>query len=60
MAARDDALNDLSRLDEQQGRVMEFRFFGGLATEEIVLALGISPSTIKWDWNVAKARLTRQ
>ena len=60
MVALDDALNDLSRLDEQQGRVMELRFFGGLATEEIALVLGISPSTVKRDWNVAKAWLTRQ
>jgi DNA-directed RNA polymerase specialized sigma24 family protein len=36
------------------------RFFGGLATEEIALVLGISPSTVKRDWNVAKAWLTRQ
>jgi RNA polymerase sigma factor (TIGR02999 family) len=59
MVALDDALNDLSRLDEQQGRVVELRFFGGLATEEIALVLGISASTVKRDWNVAKAWLTR-
>jgi RNA polymerase sigma factor (TIGR02999 family) len=58
--ALDDALNDLSRMDEQQGRVVELRFFGGLATEEIALVLNISPSTVKRDWNVAKAWLTRQ
>ena len=32
--ALDDALNALSQLDEQQGRVVELCFFGGLATEE--------------------------
>ena len=58
--ALDDALNDLSSLDEQQGRIVELRFFGGLATEEIAEVLGISPSTVKRDWNVAKAWLTRQ
>lgn len=59
MVALDDALNDLSHLDERQGCVVELRFFGGLATEEIALVLGISPSTVERDWNVAKAWLTR-
>jgi RNA polymerase sigma factor (TIGR02999 family) len=60
VVALDDALNDLSSLDEQQGHIVELRFFGGLATEEIAEVLGISPSTVKRDWNVAKAWLTRQ
>ena len=65
MPARDvlalnDALDDLTRLDEQQGRIVEMRFFGGLATEEIALVLDISASTVKRDWNVAKAWLTRE
>jgi RNA polymerase sigma factor (sigma-70 family) len=47
-------------LDEQQGRIVEMRFFGGLATDEIAKVLGISASTVKRDWNVAKAWLTRQ
>jgi RNA polymerase sigma-70 factor, ECF subfamily len=59
VVALDDALTDLSNLDEQQGRIVELRFFGGLATEEIALVLDISPSTVKRDWNVAKAWLTR-
>jgi RNA polymerase sigma factor (TIGR02999 family) len=60
LLALDDALNDLSRLDEQQGRVVELRFFGGLATEEIAEVLSISCSTVRRDWNVAKLWLTRQ
>jgi RNA polymerase sigma factor (TIGR02999 family) len=60
VVALDDALNGLSRLDEQQGHIVELRFFGGLATEEIAEVLGISPSTVKRDWNVAKAWLTRE
>jgi len=58
--ALNDALDDLSRLDEQQGRIVEMRFFGGLSSEEIAPVLGISVSTVKRDWNVAKAWLTRQ
>ena len=60
IVALDDALNGLAKLDEQQGRIVELRFFGGLATEEFAQVLGISPSTVKRDWNVAKAWLTRQ
>ena len=58
--ALDDALSDLARLDEQQSRIVELRFFGGLAIEEIGQTLGISASTVKREWNVAKAWLTRQ
>ena len=58
--ALDDALSDLARLDEQQSRIVELRFFGGLSIEEIAEALGISASTVKREWNVAKAWLTRQ
>ena len=58
--AVDDALTSLARLDEQQSRVVELRFFGGLAIEEIAGTLGVSASTVKRDWNVAKAWLTRQ
>ena len=60
VVALDDALNGLAKLDEQQGRIVEMRFFGGLSIEEIAEALDISPSTVKRDWNVAKAWLTRQ
>jgi RNA polymerase sigma factor (TIGR02999 family) len=60
VVALDDALKDLANLDEQQGRIVELRFFGGLLTEEIADVLGISPSTVKRDWNMAKAWLTRQ
>ncbi len=56
----DDALNGLARIDEQQSHIVELRFFGGLTTEETAEALGISPATVKRDWNVAKAWLTRQ
>ncbi len=58
--ALDDALSDLAKFDEQQSRIVELRFFGGLAIEEIAEALDISASTVKRDWNVAKAWLTRQ
>jgi len=59
VVALDDALQGLAKLDEQQCQIVELKFFGGLSTEEIAEVLGISASTVKRDWNVAKAWLTR-
>jgi RNA polymerase sigma factor (TIGR02999 family) len=58
--ALDDALSSLARIDGQQGQIVELRFFGGLTTEETAEVLRISPATVKRDWNVAKAWLTRE
>ena len=58
--ALDDALTDLARIDEQQSRIVELRFFGGLTIEETAQVLGISAATVKRDWSVAKAWLSRQ
>ena len=58
--ALDEALNTLSQIDEQQGKIVEMRFFGGLSIEEIGEVLGLSRSTVKREWNVAKAWLLRE
>ena len=60
VVALDDALELLAEVDEQQCRLVELRFFGGLTTEEAAEVLGISRSTAKREWNVAKAWLARQ
>jgi len=60
VVALDDALKLLAQIDEQQSNIVELRFFGGLTTEEAAEVLGISRSTAKRDWNVAKAWLARQ
>jgi RNA polymerase sigma factor (TIGR02999 family) len=60
VVALDDALNRLSRRDLQQEKIVELRFFGGLTVEETAVALAISPATVKRDWNMAKAWLTRE
>lgn len=56
----DEALSELSELDERQGRVVELRFFGGLTVEETARALGVAPRTVKRDWRVARAWLFRR
>jgi RNA polymerase sigma factor (TIGR02999 family) len=58
--ALDDALIQLSRRDAQQGRIVEMRFFGGLTVEETAEALDISAATVKRDWTMARAWLTRE
>jgi RNA polymerase sigma factor (TIGR02999 family) len=55
----DTALGELERLDPDQGRVVELRFFGGLTVEETAEVLGISPATVKREWAVAKGWLHR-
>ena len=56
----DRALNELSKLDLQQGRIVELRFFGGLSIEETGEALGISPATVKRRWSTARIWLYQQ
>lgn len=56
----DDALSDLERIDPQQARMVELRFFTGLSIEETAAALKVSPATVKRDWVLAKAWLFRE
>ena len=58
--ALDDALKELESVDVQQCRIVELKYFGGLTNEEVAELLGISVSTAKREWNVAKAWLSRQ
>jgi RNA polymerase sigma factor (TIGR02999 family) len=58
--ALDDALKTLAAMDEQQSRVVELKFFGGLSIEDIAEVLGISSSTVKRDWITARAWLYRE
>lgn len=60
LLALDDALHALSYRDEQQSRIVELRCFGGLTIAETAEVLSISPATVKRDWNMAKAWLSRQ
>lgn len=53
----DDALRRLAELSPRQGRVVELRFFGGLTVAETAGFLGVSPATVKLDWQMAKAWL---
>lgn len=59
LIALDDALTQLSEVDERLGRVVECRFFGGLTEEETAEALGVTDRTVRRDWIKAKGWLQR-
>jgi RNA polymerase sigma factor (TIGR02999 family) len=60
LVALDDALNELAKLDPQQTRIIELRFFGGLSIEETAEIVGVSPTTVKREWATARAWLRRE
>lgn len=55
--ALDDALKKLSEMDPRAARVVELRFFGGLDEADAAEVLGVSPSTARDDWRMARAWL---
>jgi len=53
----DSALERLAEFDPRQAQIVELRFFAGLSVEETAEATGLSPRTVKRDWQVARAWL---
>jgi len=60
VVALDEALTRLAEFDPQQSQLVELRFFGGLSIEEAAGVLGVSRTTVKRNWNLAKAWLARE
>ncbi len=56
----EEALQKLSALDEQQARIVELRFFGGLTSEEAAEVLNLKPRTVADEWTMARAWLRRE
>lgn len=56
----DEVLERLERMDEQQAKIVEMRFFGGMNNKEIAEALGISQRTVARDWETARLWLYRE
>jgi RNA polymerase sigma factor (sigma-70 family) len=52
-----EALEELAGVDERLARVVEMRYFGGLANDEIAAALGVSLRTVERDWEKARSFL---
>jgi len=60
MILLDVALDKLAALDQDQARLVELRFFGGLSVEETADVMGISPATVKRSWSSARAFLHQE
>lgn len=58
--ALDEALERLQQQSPRQIRVVELRFFAGLSVEETARLLEVSEATVKGDWRMAKAWLSRE
>lgn len=54
------ALERLEALDPDQAKLVELRYFGGLTLEEAAAVMGVSLSTAKREWAIAKGWLHRE
>jgi len=55
-----EALDRLEQLNPRQTRVVECRVFAGMGVRETAEAISVSPATVKRDWTLARAWLTRE
>ena len=60
LLALDQALDRLADREEHLAKVVELRFFCGLEILETAQILGISESTVRRDWIMARAWLRRE
>jgi RNA polymerase sigma factor (TIGR02999 family) len=60
LIALDEALKQLQEISERQSKIIEYWFFVGLTHEEIAEVLGISVPTVRRDWRLARAWLSRE
>jgi RNA polymerase sigma factor (TIGR02999 family) len=60
LVAVDEALSRLATFDAGLAKLVELRFFGGLAEEEIAAILGVSARTVRRGWRTARLWLARE
>ena len=58
--ALDEALDRLDRIDPRKAQIVMLRYFAGLTIEDTAQALGLSRTTIKDQWQFARAWLYRE
>lgn len=51
------ALDELGGIDLRSLRIVELRYFAGLTVEETAALVGVSPKTVKRDWEFARVWL---
>jgi RNA polymerase sigma factor (TIGR02999 family) len=54
-----EALERLEKVEPRLARLVEWRVFGGMTLEEIAVVTQLSPTTLKRDWQRARAFLAR-
>lgn len=60
IAALDEAIDRLEQRDSRMGEIVRLRFFVGLSVVETAAALGLSERTVRRDWALARAWLSRE
>lgn len=56
----DESLDELATLNQRQSKVVEYRFFGGLSHKEIAQVMNVSIPTVRRDWRLARAWLSKE
>jgi RNA polymerase sigma factor (TIGR02999 family) len=56
----DRALDKLAEQDPRKAKAIELSYFAGLKSEEIGVALGVAPATVRGDLRLARAWLLRE
>jgi RNA polymerase sigma factor (TIGR02999 family) len=54
------ALSRLEELDPRKAEIVQLKYFGGQDNSTIARVLGISPTTVKREWALARAWLQRE
>ncbi len=57
LVALDEALDGLERVDPRKARIVMLRYFAGLTIQETARALNLSRTTVKDEWQFARAWL---
>jgi RNA polymerase sigma factor (TIGR02999 family) len=57
LEALDQALTELEGLDPRQSKIVELRYFAGLTLEEAAHHLNVSVTTVRREWQIARAWL---
>jgi RNA polymerase sigma factor (sigma-70 family) len=60
LPALDEAIDRLEKIDPEQAKIVELRYFAGMSVEEAADAMNMSPATLKRRWSLARAWLFRE
>ncbi len=60
LLALDEALSRLQQRDERKAQLVSMKFFAGLTNQQLAQTMGLSLTTVKDDWQFARAWLHRE